>query len=167
MSAEAAADVIFYLRGKDEGDGNYTDTRLVLRKQRGGMQNLVFPFEARLVNMGENRFGERITQRIIDWNVVRSEPQKEKPRTQVMLETVLAEALAQHGETIKVNGTEGVRAVREGNVRPAFAAAWQAAHPRVKPRGVRAAWGRALADSDVTRDVVGGVAYLWQPPTPF
>jgi hypothetical protein len=32
---EAAADTIFYLRGKEVGDGEFTDTRLVLRKQRG------------------------------------------------------------------------------------------------------------------------------------
>lgn len=168
---EAAADTIFYLRGKEVGDGEFTDTRLVLRKQRGGMQNLLFPFEARVVNMGKNRFGEPITQRIIDWNVERPAQQREKSPAQVTLESVMATALDQHGEVIKANGAEGVRAVRRDKVLFAFKVAYQAEHPKASGDAVGQAWRRALdqagKEKAVAGGVVGGVAYLWQLAPPF
>src|SRR5262249_20857350 len=117
---ESAASAIFYLRGKCDENGVFTDTRLSLRKQRAGPQGMVFPFAGPEVQMGNDKYGMPVTSRIIDWNVTRPEPAKAKPPAQVMLEEVVAATLKQHGEQIEINGTGTVRAVREKTVRAAF-----------------------------------------------
>jgi RecA-family ATPase len=110
-----APDTIFYIQGTDDNLGGFTNTKLVLRKNKGGFQGLVFPFTAREVEIGTDRYGEPQTSRIIDWNVERDkqEPQskdkpepKKKPSVRAMLEDVLAKALDQHGTEIKANGKE-------------------------------------------------------------
>jgi AAA domain-containing protein len=59
---EASADTILAALGERDADTNtVTDTRLVIRKQRSGPQGGEFPFEARLVKMGEDRDGEPLT----------------------------------------------------------------------------------------------------------
>ena len=77
----ASPDTIFYIRGTDDGLGGFTDTKLVLRKNKGGLQGLVFPFTAREVEIGTDRYGDPQTSRVIDWNVKRDEqePNEEKP----------------------------------------------------------------------------------------
>jgi hypothetical protein len=71
---ESAADAIFRIRGADDGLGGFTDTKLVLRKSKGGLQGLVFPFTAREVPMGNDSYGEPLTSRIIEWNVEHRSP---------------------------------------------------------------------------------------------
>jgi len=165
---ESAAGTIFYIYGKSDNIGGFTDTKLVLRKQRGGPQGMVFPFNAREVQIGTDRYGEPQTSRVIDWNVERSEqkPKEEKPPSaQAILEGVLAEALDRHGTEIKANGTNAVRAVRKDTVRFAFKTAYLAKHAGADASAVRQAWQRALkqAKATVAEGIEDSVPYLWRP----
>ena len=165
---ESAAGTIFYIYGKSDNIGGFTDTKLVLRKQRGGPQGMVFPFNAREVQIGTDRYGEPQTSRVIDWNVERSEqkPKEEKPPSaQAILEGVLAEALDRHGTEIKANGTNAVRAVRKDTVRFAFKTAYLAKHAGADASAMRQAWQRALkqAKATVAEGIEDGVSYLWDP----
>ena len=126
----------------------------------------MFPFTAREVQIGTDRYGEPQTSRIIDWNVERSEQkptQGKPPSAQAMLEKVLAEALDQHGTEIKPNGTDTVRAVRKDTVMFAFKTAYQAEHGDANADAVTRAWRRALHQAKATvvvEGVVDGVPYL-------
>jgi hypothetical protein len=167
---ESSADTIMDVLGEKREDGTVDDTRLVLRKQRSGPQGLTFPFEAQVVDMGLDQFGEPLTSRIINWNVTRPEKIKVKPRSQSLLEQVLTSALSEGGEQIKVNDIEGaVRAVRKDKVRFAFKAAYQVQNPDANAEAIGEAFRRALrlAGSTVKAQTLDGVEYLWPVVSPF
>jgi hypothetical protein len=164
---ESAAGTIFYVHGKGDNHGVFTNTELVLRKQRGGRQGMVFRFDAREVTIGTDRYGEPQTSRIIDWNVERDKPkaqQKKKPSAQALLEEVLATALDQQGTVIKIDGMDAVRAVRKDAVMFAFKTAYQAERGDADADAVSRAWRRALSQAKVAvvvEGVVDGMPYLW------
>jgi hypothetical protein len=166
---DSSANTILDIRGKQNEDGTVEDTRLIVRKQRSGPQGMVFPFEARLVPMGQDRDGEPLKSRVIDWNVMRSERPKARSPTQVTLEQVLADVLSQHGETIKANGAADVRAARKAKVRLVFKAAYQAEHPDANADAVGEAFRRALrqAGKSIKSGTIDGIDYLWFAPAPF
>jgi 5S rRNA maturation endonuclease (ribonuclease M5) len=64
---EGAADVVLAMLGERSIAGKVTDTRLALRKRRGGENGQEFPFAARLVELGVNQSGARETTLTIDW----------------------------------------------------------------------------------------------------
>jgi hypothetical protein len=167
---ESAASTIFYVRGKSDGDGVFTDTRVVQRKQRAGPQGLVFPFQAREVKLGEDRYGEVITSRVIDWNVTRPQPGKVKPPYLVILEKLMPEALATHGEKVSINGKE-VLAIDKVKLRHLYKVAYQDLHrdakTKAKNNALRRALNAAAKAKTVQSHTVGGVAYLWQAQPPF
>jgi hypothetical protein len=154
--------------GEKYEDGTVNDTRLVLRKQRSGPQGMTFPFDARLVDMGLDQYGEPLTSRIINWDVTRPERTKAKSLSQSLLEQVLAAALAEGGGQIKANDGE-VRAVRKDKVRVAFKAAYQVDNPDANPDAVGEAFRRALrlASHTVKAQTLNGVEYLWLVKCPI
>jgi hypothetical protein len=164
VAKESSADAIFYIHGKND-NGAFTEAELILRKQRSGPQGMAFPFDSSEVAMGNDKYGEPLTSRIINWNVKRGEQKpKEKPSAQAMLEEVLAAALGQHGVEIRVDGKDAVRAVRKDTVRFAFKAAYQAKHADADTGAERQAWQRALrqAKATVVESAVDGVLHLWR-----
>ena len=64
---EASADVVLALLGDKSIGGEVTNTRLALRKRRGGANGQEFPFRPRVVDMGMDRFGKPMSTLVIDW----------------------------------------------------------------------------------------------------
>jgi len=89
---------------------------------------------------------------------------REKSAAQFVLEKVLAETLDRHGEEIKINGTDAVRAVRKDEVEAAFKPAYLATHADTNPGAVGQAWRRALKHpvAAVVEGSVNGEPYLWR-----
>jgi AAA domain len=170
---ENSADTILAVLGeRDEETNTVDDTRVVVRKQRSGPQGDVFPFEAKLVNMGEDSDHEPLTSRVIDWDVERPEQQekpKKKTEAQLAMEQAVTEAVAAHREHITVNGSV-VEAVREEQVRPFFDEQWRRNRPDISQNALRQARWRGYKELDtniVRQGTVGGVDYLWYPPSPM
>jgi hypothetical protein len=89
---------------------------------------------------------------------------QEKLSAQFVLKKVLAEALDRHGEEIKPNGTDTVRAVCKDEVQAAFKAAYLTKHVGASAAAVGLAWRRGLkkAKATVVEGVVDGESYLWR-----
>ena len=67
-SKEAAADVVLACLGDKELNGSVTNTRLAVRKNRGGQQGQEYPFTLRVVEAPEpDEDGEPITTMVVDW----------------------------------------------------------------------------------------------------
>jgi hypothetical protein len=158
---ESSADMIMDILGEKQEDGTVYDTRLVLRKQRSGPEGMTFPFEARLVDMGLDQYGEPLTSRVINWNVKRPEKQT-KTKTRSTLEDVMTETLSKSGEKVKVDEHTEVTAVRKDQVRFAFKTAYQDVHPGANSDAIGEAFRRALrqAGKAISEHTVDGVEWL-------
>ena len=64
---EGAADVVLALLGERTVAGKVTNARLALRKRRSGPAGEEFPFTVREMDLGTDRFGERVTTLTIEW----------------------------------------------------------------------------------------------------
>jgi hypothetical protein len=64
---EDRADVVLALLGDKSVSGQVTNTRLALRKRRGGANGQEFPFRPRVVDMGVDRYGKPMSTLVIDW----------------------------------------------------------------------------------------------------
>jgi hypothetical protein len=71
---EASADVVLALLGDKSIGGEVTNTRLALRKRRGGANGQEFPFRPRVVDMGMDRFGKPMSTLVIDWGAAADAP---------------------------------------------------------------------------------------------
>jgi hypothetical protein len=68
-SKESAGDLVLACLGKKELSGNVTETRLVVRKHRGGRQGQEYPFTLRVVETHEpDEDGDPITTMVVDWH---------------------------------------------------------------------------------------------------
>jgi hypothetical protein len=113
VAKENSADNVFVCLGHKELSGALTNTRLAVRKNRGGPQGQEFPFSLRLVEMGLDEDGEPETTMVVDWlppgaaaqqaPIPPDDPwvkgcrQQEQRTAMVRLKRVLLEALAERG----------------------------------------------------------------------
>jgi hypothetical protein len=114
-SKEAAADLVLACLGDKELSGNVVDTRLAVRKNRGGRQGREYPFALRIVETPEpDEDGEPVNTMVVDWNVTaadgaytQSDPwaaaRRQDQRTAVLrLKRVLMELLADQGVALSI-----------------------------------------------------------------
>ena len=67
-SKESAGDLVLACLGKKELSGNVVNTRLAVRKNRGGRQGQEYPFTLRTVEAPEpDEDGEPVTTMVVDW----------------------------------------------------------------------------------------------------
>jgi AAA domain len=67
-SKEASCDVVVACLGDKELSGSVSNTRLAVRKNRGGQQGREYPFVLRAVNAPEaDEDGEPVTTMVVDW----------------------------------------------------------------------------------------------------
>jgi hypothetical protein len=114
-SKEAAADLVLACLGDKELSGNVVDTRLAVRKNRGGRQGQEYPFALRLVEAPEpDEDGEPVTTMVVHWKpgeaestYTQSDPwaaaRRQDQRTAVLrLKRVLMELLADQGVALPI-----------------------------------------------------------------
>jgi hypothetical protein len=164
---EASADTILATMGeRDEETNTVEDTRLVLRKQRYGPQGEIFPFQARLVEMGLDSEGEPLTTRVIDWDVERPEPQ-EKPKKKTEAQLTMEQAIAQaERKPIAVNGGR-VEAMQEECVGHIFDELYGRTRPGISKNALRQARWAGFQAVSIERTSIDGMVYLWHQPGPI
>jgi hypothetical protein len=100
---EGAADVVIACLGEKNLTGRIANTRVAIRKLRGGAGGAEIAYKLRIVDMGIDEGNEQITTGVIDWSPVTIGPVpetskgKEWPRTA----TVLRGGLAHHARTTR------------------------------------------------------------------
>jgi AAA domain len=103
---EGDADVIFALLADRALNGTMANTRLCLRKRRGGEQGIEFPFQRRIVDMGQDANGMPMTSLVLDWQEKAERPEaaaadKRWPKSARLLQRLLMTVLADAGQDIR------------------------------------------------------------------
>jgi hypothetical protein len=113
-SKESAGDVVLACLGNKELSGSVTNTRLAVRKQRGGQQGQEYPFTLRVVEAELDEDGEPITTMVVDWQPAPAggaaqtpdpwaQGRRQDQRTAVLrLKRVLMSVLAEHGVELPI-----------------------------------------------------------------
>jgi len=175
---EASVDLVLACLGDREQSGRVTNTRLAVRKCRGGPQGQEFYFTARKVeNPTPDEDGDPITTLVIDWAGPAAPPPPKDPWQQcrrgdqqtavTRLKRVLMAMLAEHGvdRPISSNGPT-VRMIDRETVRTEFYAQTAAdGTPAQKGEFRRKQFNRAL-DWTEQQKLIGvreleGITYLW------
>lgn len=170
---EAAADVVLALLADRDISGNVSNTRMAVRKLRGGATGAETPFSLEVVQLGQTTFGDAVTTCVLSWQVAQGaapRPWRERwPRSLRVFRSSMASALIEHGQKLRPYGIEGpeVTAVAESKVRAEFIAAYPAdGETDVKrAEAKRKAFARALT-SALSRGLIGsrehaGIDHLW------
>src|SRR6516165_771535 len=69
---EGSADVVIAMLGDKSVSGEVTNTRLALRKRRGGANGEEHPFTARKGDMGPDQFGKPMSTLVLDWGTAQA-----------------------------------------------------------------------------------------------
>lgn len=171
---ESAADVVIALLGDKSVSGDVTNTRLALRKRRGGRNGEEYPFTVRKVDMGLDSFGKPMSTLVIDWGTAQTPQADTKQRwtkSLRLLRSILMTMLADHGRELQpfADGPS-VRAVDVEIVRGEFCRQYPAdGTERQKADARRKAFKRAMLEAQSAsliqmREVDGGqVVWLIKP----
>jgi hypothetical protein len=182
-SKESSADFVLVCLGHRELSGTVTNTRLAVRKNRGGQQGQEYPFVLRPVEMGLDEDGEPETTMVVDWSSpgaagahagAAPEPdpwslcRRQEQRTAMLrLKRVLFDALAEQGVDLAIP-SDGpvVRMVDQEIVRQQFYAHTPAdGTPEQKGRFRRQMFLRTIDLAEQKRFVgiidIGLITYLW------
>ena len=114
-SKEASGDVVLACLGDKQLSGSVTNTRLAVRKHRGGKQGQEYPFQLRMVEAPEkDEDGDPITTLVVDWlpraaaeppskSDIWAQPRRQDQRTAVLrLKRVLMTILAGQGVDLPI-----------------------------------------------------------------
>jgi AAA domain len=134
-SKESSGDVVLACLGTKELSGSVTNTRLAIRKHRGGRQGMEYPFTLRMVEAPEkDEDGDPITTMVVDWlppgaagaaappDDPWAQPRRQDQRTAALrLKRVLMAILAEQGVDLSIPPDgPAARMVNEKAVRKAF-----------------------------------------------
>jgi AAA domain len=133
-SKEASSDLVLACLGRKDLSGNVVNTRLAVRKNRGGRQGQEYPFALRIVEAPElDEDGEPVTTMVVDWqpapaNGAPTQPdpwqqcrRQDQQAAVLRLKRVLMSILAEKGVELPIppDGPT-VRMVDQENVREQF-----------------------------------------------
>jgi hypothetical protein len=180
-SKEAAADLVLACLGDKSLGGSVSNTRLAVRKNRGGPQGQEFPFVLRVVQApGLDDDGEALTSMVVDWqpNTSGGNPAQPGPdpwtqtrrqdqRAAVLrLKRVLMSSMAEHGVEREIPpGGPATFMIDQEVVRGLFYAQTPVdGTPKQKADARRAQFKRALdwaeAQELIASHEINGVVYL-------
>ena len=173
---EAAADVVLALLADREITGTISNTRMALRKLRGGKVG-----DGNAVRTEGGQPGVLGTTCVVEWKPVRTATQastatKDRwPKSLRIFKAALETAISTHGKAMHpLTGTLTVRAVPFDKVRVEFVAAYPAeGDAKDKADAKRKAFKRALERARekelLCSREISGIDYLWlvQPATGF
>lgn len=175
---EAAADVVLAMLASRDEAGTISNTRMAIRKVRGGRCGYEIPYELEVITVGETYDREPITTCIVNWQTDRISAaavaaEKERwPTSLKVFRQALTAALDEHGIRAWPFGSTGVehRAAAVERVRDAFYATYPAdgedgakradAKRQAFGRALKMALGRCL----VASVEIQGVDHLWFVP---
>jgi hypothetical protein len=172
---EAAADVVLALLGDRDVSGNVSNTRMAVRKLRGGITGSEIAFNSEVVELESDEYGDPVTTCIIQWR--HEAPRQDAPTSHKerwpqslrIFKNALEVALIDNGKPVRPFGGEGpeVRAAPQARVRAEFVVSYPAEGENEAKRAdaKRSAFNRALKLAldrglIVSRDI-GGIDHLW------
>jgi hypothetical protein len=171
---EAAADVVLAALADRDVAGNIANTRMAVRKVRGGRAGFEVPYALEVIEVDRDKQDRPITTCIVNWQPPQSASTTTKPQTRWpaslrIFKRAMEAAVIEQGETLRPFGSEGpeVKAVLEPAVRAEFAATYPAEGDTKdkKADAKRKAYSRALKDALARQLVcareISGVDYLW------
>lgn len=175
---EAAADVVLAMLASRDEAGTISNTRMAIRKVRGGRCGYEIPYALEVITVGETYEREPITTCIVNWQTDRISAAatavvKERwPTSLKVFRQALSAGLDEHGIRAWPFGSTGTehRAVAVDRVRDAFYATYPADGDDGAKRAdaKRQAFGRALkmalGRSLVASVELQGVDHLWLVP---
>ena len=163
---EANSDFVLGLLGNKSLSGEITEMRLAIRKSREGPSGLEIPVAPRVVEMGVDEHGNRLTSVVLDWNVKHtSKAKSEKTALETALQATRGEDITLADGEIDFYGNRcTVKAARRLDVLATFKANFNG-----KPDAARQAFNRALkaAEGVIRTATVNGVEYLYCGDVPF
>lgn len=174
---EDRADVVLAMLGDKSVSGEVTNTRLALRKRRGGQNGEEHPFNIRKVDMGLDAFGKPMSTLVLDWgsrDARKAAPAERWTKSLRLLRQVLMTILAEHGANERpFSDGPTVRACDVEIVRQEFCRQYPAdGTDRQKSDARRKAFKRAMLDAQSSsliqmRDADGKqVVWLVKPEAP-
>jgi len=167
---EAAADMVLALLAERDIAGNISNTRMAVRKLRGGSTGAETPFNLKVVELGDDE-----TTCIIEWKKEaqserKSTDQRERwPKSTKILKASLLEVLISEGEDRDPysDGKMRVKTVPVASVRAEFMKRYPAEtiEPAKRADAKRQAFNRAMKQA-MNRDLIGvreigGMDHLW------
>ena len=170
---EASADVVLALLTDREINGAISNTRMALRKIRGGKTGAETPFNLKVVDLGN---GE--TTCIIEWRAERATGPAETgkkdhwSKSLRVFRSALAAAMVDKGKMIRpFAGEDGpsVRAVSVNHVRDEFVAAYPSETTDAKRKALKRNLKTARDSGLICSRELAGVDHLWltdETPTP-
>jgi hypothetical protein len=179
-SKESSGDLVLACLGTKELSGSVTNTRLAVRKNRGGQQGQEFPFVLKRIEAPEpDEDGEPVTTMVVEWQpagAAGAQPQpdpwaqcrRQDQRTAVLrLKRVLHEALAEQGVALPIP-PDGpvVQMIDQEIVRERFYVGTPAdGTPEQKGKLRRQKFSRALDWAEdqqlISVGEIGDVSYIW------
>jgi RecA-family ATPase len=95
---EGGADTVLAALADRELNGNVTNTRIAVRKQRDGLSGFEIPFTPEKTEIGLDEDGDPITALTLSWGKQRQEPgRRQKPKDVALLCHLLAELASKKG----------------------------------------------------------------------
>ncbi len=173
---EAAADTVLAALATRDEAGNVSNTRLAVRKVRGGRTGQEIPYSLDVVEIGQDRWGEAITTCVVNWQAERGAETAEKikdrwPTSLKVFRSALLNVLADQGagQRIRPYGSEGpeVLAASDKAVRTEFCAAYPAdgesdeQRNDAKGKAFKRARKQALDRGLIAARELGGIDHLW------
>jgi hypothetical protein len=157
---EGNADVVLALLGDRAITGEISNTKLAIRKRRGGANGQEFPFRTQTVDMGTDRHGKPVTTLVLDWGATAEPPKGRKDDWGKgggkLLRQIIMSLLADRGIDLRPF-TDGpvVKALKVDHVRAEFfkRRGAEGETEEARHRAKRVAFRRAL-DAAVDRGVI-------------
>jgi hypothetical protein len=162
---EGSADVVLALLADREVNGTISNTRMALRKLRGGKTGAETPFNLNVVDLGNGD-----TTCVIEWRAERAAGPVETgkkdrwPKSLRVFRSALAAALADKGKMIRpFAGEDGplVRAVTDNAVRDELLAAYPGDTPDAKRKAFKRSLKTARDSGLICSREIAGVDHLW------
>jgi AAA domain/Bifunctional DNA primase/polymerase, N-terminal/Primase C terminal 2 (PriCT-2) len=169
---EDTVDVVLAMLAERSINGEVSNTRMALRKCRGGAQGTVTPFNLVVVDMADKITGEAFTTCVVEWQPMNrtkggaTATSKKVPQSLKLFMAAMRAAVSRLGRATYPwpTGPE-VIAVTEAQLRDEFYASYPADDKETKRKTYKRALDKARADGLVRSREIDGVDHLWLPET--
>lgn len=166
---EGSADVVLALLADKDISGTISNTRMTVRKLRGGKTGEVTPFDLVVVDVIDKTTGASGTTCVIDWKPTRDSHATSKrqsiPKALKVFHAALMAALSAHGKLERPLGDDGpqIVVVAEPNLRAEFLASYPADSAEAKRKAYVRSLKDAVASGLVNSREIAGTDHLWLP----
>jgi hypothetical protein len=172
---EAAADVVLAMLANRDEAGNVSNTRMAVRKLRGGRIGMETPYNLEPIEIGRDCWGDPITTCVVAWNTDRTSQAATAAVKECwsgslkVFKAAMQNALAEHSRKVRPFGAEGpeITAVQSIHVRNEFSASYatDGDTPTQRTEAKRKAFQRAVKNAQskgliIVREL-GGTEHFW------